>query len=403
MKEERIREVLEHYQTPMYVFDTGTLKKRVTYLKDSLPAEVSLCYAVKANTFIMKELEDVLDRFEVCSPGELSICRELGMPMEKIIFSGVYKTPSVIKELMKENVPIGIYSVESMVQYRLLKETAMETGRVINIMPRLTSGNQFGMTEDEVKTVISEANETEYMNIAGIQFFSGTQKTSMKKQRRELEYVKGFLQTLKDEMDFEPEELEFGPGFPVSYFEGEEFDEDAYLKEFSELLREMDFKAKIIFELGRSIAASCGTYLTSVVDMKTNKGQNYAIVDGGINQLVYYGQSMAMKHPICSIYQGQNIANENDGNITNWNICGSLCTVNDIIVKQLPIESLKLGDVIAFENTGAYCMTEGISLFLSRDLPTVVLIDEENINKNKKHQAIRELTPTYPLNKPEYK
>ena len=178
----------------------------------------------------------------------------------------------------------------------------------------------------------------------------------------------------------------------MSYFRGEEFDEEEYLKSFSELLIELDFKPKITLELGRSIAASCGTYLTSVVDMKTNKGQNYAIVDGGINQLVYFGQSMAMKHPICNVYPERN-----EGDVADWNICGSLCTVNDIIVKQLPVQDLKEQDVLVFENTGAYCMTEGISLFLSRDLPTVVLVDEEG-----KHKSIRQLTPTYPHNKPIY-
>lgn len=398
MNNERVKLLLNNYQTPMYVFDTSILRQRVNYLKNCLPDNVSLCYAVKANTFIMKELSDIIDRFEVCSPGELSICRELDMPMEKIIFSGVYKTPSVIKELTEAGIPIGIYSVESMLQYKLIVEASKRANLKVNIMPRLTSGNQFGMTEDEVKEVIRESKANNLLNVCGIQFFSGTQKTSMKKQRRELEYVDGFLQTLKEELSYTPDELEFGPGFPVSYFQGEEYDEDEYMKEFTKLLSEMNFQSKITLELGRSIVASCGTYLTRVVDMKNNKGQNYAIVDGGINQLVYFGQSMAMKHPICSVYpERADIGNATDENIVNWNICGSLCTVNDIIVKQLPIQDLKIDDVLVFENTGAYCMTEGISLFLSRDLPTVVLVD-----KNRELRAIRKLAPTYPLNKPSY-
>ena len=63
---------------------------------------------------------------------------------------------------------------------------------------------------------------------------------------------------------------------------------------------------------------------------------------------------------------------DGDG-VENWNICGSLCTVNDILVKQLPLSRLEVGDMLAFGNAGAYCMTEGISLFLSRDLPGVLL------------------------------
>ena len=59
------------------------------------------------------------------------------------------------------------------------------------------------------------------------------------------------------------------------------------------------------------------------------------------------------------------------------NLCGSLCSMNDIIAKQVELPAISVGDVLCFENTGAYCMTEGISLFLSRDIPAVYLIGED--------------------------
>jgi diaminopimelate decarboxylase len=61
----------------------------------------------------------------------------------------------------------------------------------------------------------------------------------------------------------------------------------------------------------------------------------------------------------------------------SWNIFGSLCSMNDILAKQVPLPEVVIGDTICFENTGAYCMTEGISLFLSRDIPAVYLIRED--------------------------
>ena len=136
----------------------------------------------------------------------------------------------------------------------------------------------------------------------------------------------------------------------------------------------MQYKGKIILELGRSISASCGYYLTKVVDRKTNKGQNYAILDGGIHQLVYYGQTMAMKIPHHEVYPYRN-----SENVEPWNLMGSLCTINDFLVKQLPVSNLQLGDVFIFKNTGAYCVMEGISLFLSRDLPQVLILKDGNL------------------------
>ena len=55
---------------------------------------------------------------------------------------------------------------------------------------------------------------------------------------------------------------------------------------------------------------------------------------------------------------------------------GSLCTVNDILVKNLPLRSARTGDVLVFENTGAYSVTEGMSLFLCRDLPKILYYDK---------------------------
>ena len=193
--------------------------------------------------------------------------------------------------------------------------------------------------------------------------------------------------------DFMIEEFEYGPGLPVAYFPTDVYDEQAHLIALVKMLTSMTSKVKVTLEIGRSLVASCGTYYTKVVDTKTNKGQNYAIVDGGIHHLVYYGQSMAMKHPFYDLYPKRET-----GQKQNWNLCGSLCTVNDILVKQLPIQDLKIDDTIIFKNTGAYCMTEGINLFLSRNLPQVVLQFP-----NEQTLMVREPLPTYTLNTPDIK
>ena len=54
MTDEQMMALAQTYQTPMHIFDMAILKKRVAFLKSHLPEAVSLCYAVKANTFIIK-------------------------------------------------------------------------------------------------------------------------------------------------------------------------------------------------------------------------------------------------------------------------------------------------------------------------------------------------------------
>ena len=375
--------------TPMYLFDIFKVQDRINYLREKLPT-AKICYAVKANTFIAGRIADMADRLEICSSGEYYICEKLGIAPEKYVISGVKKEKDFIDQTVSSNEKVGCYTVESQLHFEMLFNAAKKTGRKLNLLLRLTSGNQFGMEESEIEQLISENKDSEFIKIIGIQYFSGTQKTSVKKLKRELEYVDGFLAKLQEDLGFVCEELEYGPGLPAMYFEEDYFEEEAYLETFHELLGNLKFQGEVILELGRGLAACCGTYFTKVVDKKTNKKENYAITDGGMHQLVYYGQFMAMKHPKMSVFP------KRDGETKEWNLCGSLCTANDLFVKKLPVANLEIGDIFAFENTGAYCQIEGISLFLSRDLPTIVLREPDG-----NYTKVRERFETFELNLPQ--
>ncbi len=381
-------ELLEKYKTPFYLFDSETLNKRMEYLRRHLPNNTSLCYSVKANSFIVKELETLADRLEVCSPGETQICLDCGIPEEKLVVSGVYKPREYLEFLIAKHPKTGIFTVESVQQYELLKELSAKHSRHIEILLRLTSGNQFGINQAMIQSILFD--KPQFLNIRGIQFFSGTQKFSLKKLEREISFLDSYLTKLKEQSDFCPQELEFGPGFPAAYFEEEKLDEETYLTAFCEMLESMKNKPLLTLEMGRGIAASCGTYFTSVVDTKCNQNENYAIVDGGIHQLAYYGQVMAMKTP-----KHRLLPQPRCGTEKKWNICGSLCTANDILIKQLAAKDLKVGDVLAFENAGAYCPTEGMALFLSHELPGIVLRD-----KNGDCKLLRKPIKTSNINKP---
>ena len=382
-------ELVKKYQTPIYLFDINNLINRVNYLKDHLSSNRNLVYAVKANNFIAKELVSEVSRYEICSKGEFDVCNNLGVPRDKMVISGVYKDRPSIEEMISKYDDILKYTIESMNQYNLLKELSKKYNRNIHILIRLTSGNQFGVTEEEFIEIIKDKQET--IEIDGIEYFSGTQKHSLKKVTKEVDYIKDFITRIEQELDFKINEVEYGPGSPVFYFQDDEFDEEAYLKELDNQLSKFEDK-NIYIELGRSIAASCGSYITSVVDMKYNKNGNIVILDGGINHLTYYGQTMAMRIPYYKIFPERT-----ERDIINYNLYGSLCTINDIIVKNININELELGDIFVFENTGAYCSTEGISLFLSRDLPKGILYSKE-----KEFIVVRETIKTSDINYPNY-
>ena len=388
MPDLELSNLLERFPTPFYLFDGETLRRRVQHLRDVLPPDTGLCYAVKANPFLAGELSGLVERLELCSPGEYHICRQLDLPPSQYVISGVYKDPHWVEELVGQEAGAEmLFTVESMTQFQLLRQAAQTYGRRLSLLLRLTSGSQFGLERQELEDILSQPDPL--LDIRGVQYFSGTQKTSLKRLERELSMLDEFLAHLQAK--FGPlAELEIGPGFPVSYFADDETGDEAVLVEAARLLSQLSFSGKLTLELGRSIAASCGQYVTRVVDRKHNQGQNYAIVDGGIHHLVYFGQSMAMRRPPVALFPPRpGEAGE------KWNIGGALCTVNDILVKQLPLPSLEIGDALVFGNTGAYCMTEGINLFLSRDLPQILLRTPDGPVR-----SLRDPFPTYTLNTP---
>ena len=78
--------------TPSYIWDTDVLRAHVENMKNIVCDTAGLCYAMKANPFLITEFKDMVDKIEVCSPGELQICMKHKIPGSKIIFSGVNKT-----------------------------------------------------------------------------------------------------------------------------------------------------------------------------------------------------------------------------------------------------------------------------------------------------------------------
>ena len=143
--------------------------------------------------------------------------------------------------------------------------------------------------------------------------------------------------------------------------------------------------------MGRFIATECGYYITRVLETKQANNANYAIVDGGINHVNYIGQIMGMKLPVINHYNDKlEIVEAGD---EEWSLCGSLCTTNDNLVRSYTSSTVKVGDYLVFCNIGAYSITEGLYLFLSRTMPKVIAYDG-----NDKYRVLRDFTESSIIN-----
>ena len=400
-------------QTPYYVFDTDEFAKRAAMIRAALDCKggrrIPLCFSIKANPFLLHRLPEGLDHVEVCSPGELEICIALGVKPESIIYSGVMKEKCDIERAVSYGA--GILTCESIRHAALISEVMLEciqegaheaefAETKAHVILRLTSGNQFGMSLDDIEYIISHPDEFKGIAVMGIHYYSGTQK-SLRKINKDLEKIKSALTMLKDKYSFEPQLVEYGPGLCVEYFEDDwQEKEKQALNEVAEVLREFAVEYPLGIEMGRFLAASCGKYYTQVKDLKSTGDANYAILDGGIHHLNYFGQRMAMQVPPIRVYGGEVSENEEKPGVeltqmpdADYTLCGSLCTVADVLVREVKLKKLELGDILEFAHCGAYSVTEAPALFLSRQLPAIYAYSKEC-----GYECLREHIPAAEIN-----
>lgn len=399
-----LKKTADEYGTPSFVFDANELRYRVNRIKDILnrgDKKIRLCYSIKANPFLIPLLTDIADMLEVCSPGELKICMSYKVRPDMIIYSGVHKETEDIKEAMAYGA--WIITAESIRHYELIRKVSQDMNKNVFIILRLSSKSQFGMSLNDIEYILRENKDNPLVTIEGIHYFAGTQRTKLKHQREELAMLKEVIEDLRNKYGLPLRWLEYGPGLAYPYFEGEDFSDTLKpVKELADDLIEAASYSDLTIEMGRFIASSCGYYISKVCDVKEAYDNIWCILDGGINHMNYLGQMMGMKTPVIITLDNDKIRalnntseqqlNNTDKTCKTQTLCGSLCTTNDIMVRNYTDADLSVGDILVFCNIGAYSITEGLNLFLSRDMPVVLIHSDGIITK------VRDVTETWKLN-----
>lgn len=374
MNIQKLRELLPRVGTPSYIFDLDAFEQRALQVKEAFGENIGLCFSIKANPFLLGRLPSVFDKIEVCSPGELTVCERTGSDMSTVIFSGVNKGYPDVERAADDNV--GAFTAESPLHLELINDAGVRRGKVFDLLLRVTDvkgGSQFGMSEEAVFDLIRRRDEFKGVRIVGLHYFTGTAKRKAKPIEKECDYLIDLVSRIKSELSFTVERIEYGTGLAVDYFsETADAEEAERLYSIVPKLRELSEVAALTVEMGRFFAATCGYYLTRVVDTKTNFDINYAIVDGGMNQLKYNGQLQGMQIPEILHLSDR----EAEGEEKPWTLCGSICTTADVLARNAMFTDLRVGDVLVFCRTGAYSCMEGISTFLSRELPVIAEYSE---------------------------
>jgi diaminopimelate decarboxylase len=167
--------------------------------------------------------------------------------------------------------------------------------------------------------------------------------------------------------------VNFGGGFGVPYHEGQkELDVDAACAalndEVAGLQRDLDRPGlTAVVELGRWLAAPAGLYAARVVDVKSSRGRDYAVLEGGMNH--HLAASGNFGQVIRKNFRARNLSKSGGADDVEVTAVGPLCTSIDVMGDRIRLAKPEPGDWIGFFDSGAYAYSASPLLFLSHPRP----------------------------------
>lgn len=377
-----------------YFYDLSTIGNNISNLEKYMPRQISLYYAMKANTndSVLKYIANkrYIKGFEIASSGELELASKYILPT-KLIFTGPGKTEYELIQALKNN--IRFINIESVVEAIRIQKIAekLNIDNIdilirINLNYSLAEGTEhmsgcstkMGIDENDYIDSFNIISKLNRITIKGIHVFAASgvldYEALLKSNCYIFDLVKKIESTTK-----KIEVIDFGGGLGIDYTnENKLFDIKKYGEGLTSLIKEYNFLDKeIIMELGTYLVGNAGYYTAKIIDIKKTKGYKHIIIAGGVNHMGL-PLEMRRKHPIEIITMNEEKLYNEQPYIKNEkaDISGPLCMVTDKLCWDEYIENANIGDIVVFKQSGAYCYGEGMHQFLSHMLPDEIIINK---------------------------
>lgn len=367
---------------PAFVYDLAALRAHAAAVRDALsaPGAPEVFYAAKANPDapILRTLAPYVDGVEVASGGELQHVRQV-LPEARLAFGGPGKTDVELQLAL--DLGVERIHVESPRELTRLADLARATDREVEVLLRvnlagdrrgvaLAMSGPFGMDPDLIEACRDILAASPWVRLRGIHahLASGLDAPAMVRQGAEiLDWARPWL----DKAGAEQPEFNLGGGMAVDYSKPEErFDWVTYGHEIAALAQPGE---TLRIEPGRSISVYSGWYVTEVLDVKHAHGQWYGVLRGGT---MHIRTPVTKQHnqPFVTIPTSENDAPALDH--APVTLVGQLCTPKDVFARQIHLDSLSIGDIVAFAMAGAYAWNISHHDFLMHPKPTFHYLDE---------------------------
>ena len=375
-------------QTPFYAYDRGALRQRVAELRQALPRQVKLHYAMKANPMpaVVGFMAGLVDGIDVASAGELKVALDAGADPAEVSFAGPGKTEAELRRAVASRVLINL---ESAREVQLLAGITQRLGLPARVAVRVNpdfelkgSGmkmgggpKQFGVDVEQLPVLMADIRAAG-LGFEGFHLFAGSQNLRAESICDAQQQSYALALRLAEIAPAPVQFLNLGGGFGIPYFPGEQRLDLAPIGEnlaglVERAARELP-QAALVIELGRYLVGEAGVYVARVLDRKVSRGQVFLVTDGGLHHHLSasgnFGQVVRKNYPVTI---GNRLGEEAREAAS---VVGPLCTPLDLLADRMQLPVAREGDLAVVFQSGAYGASASPQNFLGHPGCVEVLV-----------------------------
>ena len=392
MNEATLLSIAQQEGHPVYVYDANQIEQQFSRLQKAFSGieKLRINYACKAlsNLSVLGLMKKMGSGLDTVSIQEVQMGIEAGFEPQDIIFTPNGVSLEEIEHAAKIGVQINIDNLSILEQFGTKHPNIPVC---IRINPHVMAGgnsnisvghidSKFGISIHQIPHVIRIVENTN-MHINGVHMHTGSDILDIEVFLYAAEILFDTALQFKN-LEF----LDFGSGFKVPYREG---DIETNIEELGEKLTERFHRfcetyggtLELAFEPGKFLVSQAGYFLVQVNAVKQTTSTVFAQVDSGFNHLIrpmLYGSHHEIKN-----------ISKPEGKERFYTVVGYICET-DTFGSNRKIAEIAEGDILAFQNAGAYCFSMA-SNYNSRFRPAEILWYNNEAHVIRKRETFEDL------------
>jgi diaminopimelate decarboxylase len=370
-----VSQLCEKYDTPLYVYDTGIMEMKYQELKTAFSgANTRIKFACKAlnNINVLRFFKNIGAGLDTVSIQEVWVGLKAGFAPKDIIYTPNCVSMEEIDLAVKEGVQINIDNISILEQFGHKYGNTVPV--CVRINPHVMAGGNINISTGHIDSKfgisiyqmrhLERVIKSENIRVNGLHMHTGSDILDVDVFLRAAEILFEVTDHFPD-LEF----IDFGSGFKVPYKPDDYYTNIQEVGEkltysFKDFCKSYGRDLELWFEPGKFLVSQSGTFLAKVNVIKQTTATVFVGVDSGLNHLIRPMFYNSYHHMV-------NVSNPT-GKQRIYTVVGYICET-DTFGWDRKMSEVREGDVIAFQNAGAYGFTMS-SNYNSRFRPAEVLI-----------------------------